>query len=108
MKDNKKQSEANFLVKRCFIFYDYFYEKYGHLEVYKNAKTAINIEFKKQNLTGLRHASKDLNNWLREMPIKDALELGKILKRELNDDISIINKKRLDAVQKVIKKKRID
>jgi hypothetical protein len=107
MEQHRKQNELDKLKKRCFIFYDFFYEKYGQSKIYKNAKAGIEIEFEKLNLVVLRHASRDFNNWLREMPIDDAVELGLILKRELGEDINIIEKRRLEKISRILKRGRI-
>jgi hypothetical protein len=48
-----------------------------------------------------------LNNWLRETPIDDAVELGLILKRELGEDINIIEKRRLEKISRILKRGRI-
>ena len=105
---NKKEAELQYLKKRCIIFNEYFYEKYGKLDMYKNAIQVFEKEFENQNLIGLRHANKDMNNWLREMPIKDAMELGEILKKELGEDIELIEKKRLKAIDKILKRGKIN
>lgn len=106
--NNKKLGELLYLKTRCIIFCEYFYEKYGKLDMYKNAIQEFEKEFKNQNLIVLRHTSKDMNNWLREMPIKDAIELGEILKKELGEDIELIEKKRLKAIDKILKRGKIN
>lgn len=104
---DKLNPELEYLRKRCLIILRYFYEKYGQLEIYQNAMAAMEIEFKNDNLKVLRHTSKDMSSWLSEMPVKDSLELASILKRELGEDISMIEKKCLDAINKVLRKGRI-
>ncbi len=41
------------------------------------------------------------------MRIKGAIELGEILKKELGEDIELIEKKRLKAIDKILKRGKI-
>jgi len=117
---DKKQAELDYLLKRCLIFHDFFYKKYysnkedlikrglpGFSEVYKNMRTTLEEAYQKGNLIVLRAGNKEYNSELREMPTKDMLELVEILKKELGEDFSIVEKKRLDAINRVIKRGKI-
>ena len=101
-----KQTELDYLKKRIFIFADFFIEKYN-LDFFKNVKPGLEVEYEKSNLRGLRLASKDFNNWIREIPVNDAIELGEILKKELGEDLSVIEQKRLRKISQVVKKGKI-
>ncbi len=107
MTTKEKREEIDLLLERGIIFYDYFYNKYGKMEIYKNAKEQIKKEHDEGNLKVLRHLSKDLDNWLREMPGEDAMELGRILKTKLGEDITKNEKLRLKLIQKILKRGKI-
>ena len=120
----KKQVELDYLIKRCLIFHDflskkyygkeeYYYSYYSKedsaklIECYRNVRNTIEEAYKKGNLAVLREGSKDFTYQLREMPFKDVIELGEILKRELGEDLAIVEKQRIAAIKRVVKRGKI-
>lgn len=106
----KNKVEIEYLKKRILIFCDFFISKYGDTYIFK--PTALKNEtlkdYSNKDYKSLRDTNKENNMMLREMPLLDALELRKILKKKLNEDIDSLEKKRMSLIKSIIKKGKIN
>lgn len=67
----------------------------------------IEDAFEQKRTAALKEADRNINEQVRHMPIKMALELKTIFKEKLGIDYEIIELRRLKEIQKILKRKKI-
>jgi len=107
-----KAIELKTLRDKCLLFNQFMIEK-GHfpealLGSLKESKVLIEVAYEKGNLKSLRSMSNDIDNQvIRYMPLSMALELKILFMEKLGVDFEAVNKARLKAIDKVLKKGKI-
>lgn len=75
---------------------------------YQEASKLIETAYQEGKMKPLKAASNDIDDQvIRHMPLSMAMELKKLFKEKLNIDFEAVDKARLKAIQKILKKRKI-
>ena len=100
---------AEYIKNRFYVFYDYANKIHGSSFLMESTKTILENAYEKKDIKQLRRLNKELNVWLREMFRPDEKEgLIKILNEKLNEDVNDSDLKRLNKIDKVVKRGKIN
>jgi hypothetical protein len=94
---------------RFYVFYDFVVQNQGTNIFFEEMKKSIDNAYEKANLKYLRQVNKELNVWLVEMfPPKEKEEISRLLKEKLGEDVVQADLKRIDKINKIVKRGKIN
>jgi hypothetical protein len=104
--------ELKTLRDKCLLFNKFMVEKGGIplqlLEAYEKSSKLIESAYLEGKIKPLKAMSTDIDNQvLRYMPLTLAEELRILFKESLNIDYDVVDKARLKAIEKILKKGKI-
>ncbi len=77
------------------------------VEVLKETSLSIEKEYMAGRSGTLKEASRDIDDFVRQFPLPMALEYKKRIKEQLDIDYDVVDKIRLKAIEKLLKKGKI-
>lgn len=112
MSDKTKAMELKTLRDKCILFNQFMAEKGGLppqlAEAYKESNKLIESAYMEGKIKPLKSMSADIDDQvIRHMPLSMAQELKNLFKEKLNIDYDVVDKARMQAIEKLLKKGKI-
>lgn len=112
MSDKSIDMALKELRDKCLLFNQFMTEKSGLppqlAEAYKESNKLIELAYTEGKLEPLKSMSADIDDQvIRHMPLSIAQELKNLFKKKLNIDYNIVDKARMKAIEKLLKKGEI-
>jgi len=111
---SEQLSEIEFHYKRFLIYYDYmmnhFFEpKYHDSSIYflKEMKKMVDEDYQKKHLNYLRDTTKEVNTWLREELGSRAIEVKRLFRDQLGEDIDTEEQRYLKKLVSIRKRGKV-
>lgn len=102
-----QQKELHHIKDWCLTILNFMIEKSGDNPLFQQFKNIIVETHEKQNLKGLRHVIKDVNEWAKGLSKSDFDELNNLLNRKFEKDLIKEDTKISNKISQVLKKGKI-
>ncbi|WP_423128673.1 hypothetical protein [Gaoshiqia sp. Z1-71] len=101
--------DAKKIKDRFYVLYDFIVQNQGSNVFFEEMRRSIDNAYEKSDLKYLNRVNKELNVWLVEMfPPKEKKEISQLLKEKLGENVEQADLKRVDKINKVVKRGRIN
>ena len=101
--------EIDYIRNRFYVFYDYVIKTQGSGFFIEHVKEVVEKAYEKKDAKKLKRLNKEFDTWLIEMFRPDEKEeLNRLLKEKLGEDIGQSDLKRIDKINKIVKRGRIN
>lgn len=108
----EEDTELKKLRDKC-LFFNQFMIESGTIpkeliHVYQEVNKLIETSYQEGKIRPLKAASRDIDDQvIRHMPLSMAIELKRLFKEKLSNDFETVDKARLKAIEKILKKGKI-
>lgn len=99
--------ELKKIKEKCQLFFQFLIEKGMPAEFFEETNRALEQAYVERNVKVLKAGDRDVDEFVRQLSLREVLEIKTILKEKLGIDFEAVDKHRQKMINKVLKRGKI-